>query len=366
MAAQTIQIERLNQFFAARHARACIVAATAAGMFIGSTMGRDSVAPIIGNAADCVVKLYGKAAGREHGYGTGVIISPDGRIITTLSLMVSLRGVKVVLADGRRYEARLERTDEVRQLALLKIEATDLPYMTPHSAAHLEQGDSVIALGNWFKIADGHESVSVCKGIVSLRMPLAARRLAQDFDYQGDALILDAITANPGAAGGPLLDIEGHFVGLVGKVIESVHTNTRLNYAVPGEEVIAFLKSENAASARGASDEMRRPEARSGGETPSASGASDRTKKPYIGVRLARLGYRHVSAYVERVRPGSPAAKAGILPDDLILAIDGRRIADADAYEEMVVRFLPGQSAAFTLKRGPDILVVTVIVEAEP
>ncbi len=333
---------------------------------ISSAQGRDTIAPIIGNAADSVVKLYGKSAGREHGYGTGVLVSSDGRIVTTLSLMVSLSGVKAVLSDGSQFNARLERVDETRQLALLKIEGAKLPHLTPQPSAHLSQGDTVIALGNWFKIAEGHEAVSVCKGILSLRTLLEARRLAQDFDYQGEVLIIDAITANPGAAGGPLLDADGQFVGLVGKVIESVHTNTRLNYALPGEEIIAFLAGPSDGTARNTSGGVNQPEAQAGDGDQSAASLSDHSKKPYIGVKLARLGYRHVSAYVERVRPGSPAAKVGIQPDDLILAMDGRRIADAEAYEEAVARLLPGQRVQFTIKRGPDILAVMLTVEAEP
>lgn len=308
----------------------------------------DTVAPIIGRAADCVVKLYGTAAGREHGYGTGVVVAADGQVVTTLSLLVNLRGVKVVLPDGRKFDGVLDRIDERRQLALIKIGATDLPYLPPASAAGLATGDTVVALGNWFKIAEGNEPVSVCKGVFSMRTPLEARRLAQDFEYTGDVLIYDALTANPGAAGGPLLDIEGRFVGLVGKVIESVSTNTRINYAIPGEEIIAFLGGE-----------IAKPP-----QEPLAP--TDPSKKPYTGVKLAKLGYRHVAAYVERVRPSSPAAEAGIRADDLIMAIDGRRVTDANEYEAELARLLPGQVVPFTIKRGSEILNVNVNVGVAP
>lgn len=310
----------------------------------------DTVAPLIGHAADCVVKIYGTAAGREHGYGTGVLVSADGQIVTTLSLLVNLRGVKVVLADGRKFTASLERADERRQLALLRIErgGAEFPWLAPATSEHLSAGDTIIALGNWFKIADGNEPVSICKGILSLRTPLEARRLAQDFDYTGDVLIYDALTANPGAAGGPILDIDGRFVGLVGKVIESVSTNTRINYAIPGEEILAFLGGSESAAPQ------------------SPQSPPDPSRKPYIGVKLAKLGYRHVSAYVERVRPGSPAAEAGIRPDDLIIAIEGRRIANADEYETALARLIPGEAAQFTIKRGQDILNLVVNVTAAP
>lgn len=324
------------------------VAAATAPLRAAPGIRTDSVASLIGRAADCVVKLYGTAAGREHGYGTGVLVSSDGHIVTTLSLLVNLRGVRVVLPDGRRFEGRLERIDERRQLALVKIDADGLPFLVPSPATELAAGDTVMALGNWFKIADGNEPVSVCKGVFSLRTPLEARRLAQDFEYAGDVLIYDALTANPGAAGGPLLDARGRFVGLVGKVIESVSTNTRINYAIPGEEIIAFLGGDAA------------------GQPPEPAGPADPSRNPYVGVKLAKLGYRHVSAYVERVRPGSPAAEAGIRADDLIIAIDGRRIADAEEYDAEVARLLPGQVVPFTLKRGAEIVNVDVKVGDVP
>jgi len=306
---------------------------------------------IFDRASAAVVKLYGPGAGREHGYGTGVLVSPDGRILTTLSLLVSTGHVQVVLADGRRFDGRLLRSDENRQLALLKIDAADLPYLTPHRTSDLRFGDAVVALGNWFKIAEGSEAVSMNRGILSLFAPIATRRLAQQFEYAGPVLIFDAITANPGAAGGPLLDIEGRFVGLIGKVVEAESTFTRINYALPAEELTAFLG--DAAASRPAAS---RP----------AVAASKDGKKPCVGIKLAKLGYRHVSAFVDRVRPGSPAAKAGIQPDDLILAIDGRRISSADVYEETVRDLIPGQIVPFTLKRGAQLLTVNVTIGAEP
>ena len=310
-------------------------------------IAQESIAPLTAATADCVVKLYGPKVGREHGYGSGVLVSADGRILTTLSLLVNLRGVKVVLADGRHFEAELERADEARQLALLKIDARNLPHLSPQSSADLQQGDTVIALGNWFKIADGREPVSVCKGILGLRTTIDAMRLAQESDIVGEVLVLDALTANPGAAGGPLLDARGRFVGLVGKIIESATTNTRINYAIPGESAVAFLGGEIAAASAAAPPPAKAP-----------------TGKPFVGIRLSKLGYRQVAAYVERVSRNSPADKAGIRPDDLILAVGGQRVRDVSSYEEIVAKLMPGQSVPFTVKRGPEVLTLTLQVEA--
>ncbi|HKQ50017.1 MAG TPA: trypsin-like peptidase domain-containing protein [Phycisphaerae bacterium] len=306
---------------------------------------------VFDRASAAVVKLYGPGAGREHGYGTGVLVSPDGRIVTALSLMVSTGKVQVILADGRRLDGKLVRSDENRQLALLKIDGGDLPFLAPHASKHLQIGDAVVALGNWFKIAEGREAVSMNRGILSFHGPVATRRLAQQFDYAGPLLIFDAITANPGAAGGPLLDLSGNFVGLVGKIVEAENTFTRINFALPAEELTAFLGGEVASRPAGTSPD--RP-------------ASVEGQKPYIGIKLAKLGYRHVSAFVDRVRPGSPAETAGVRADDLILAIDGRRISSAESYEEVIRELVPGQSVPLTIKRGAQLITLNVTVGAEP
>ncbi len=306
---------------------------------------------IFDRANAAVVKLYGPGAGREHGYGTGVLVSADGRIVTTLSLLVSTGQVQVILSDGRRFDGQLIRSDETRQLALLKIDARNLPYLQPDHSTQLQVGDSLLALGNWFKIAEGREAVSMNRGILSLNAPVAARRLAQQFDYAGPVLIYDAITANPGAAGGPLLDVEGHFVGLVGKVVEAENTLTRINFALPAEEIATFLNDA--------------PTSRPLSANPSNSSNSP-TKKPYIGIKLTKLGFRQVSAFVDKVRPGSPAAHAAIQPDDLIMAVDGRRVSSVDDYDEIVRDLVPGRTIPFTLKRGTQLLTVYVTIGAEP
>ena len=298
-------------------------------------------------ASAAVVKLYGAAAGREHGYGTGVLVSSDGQVLTTLSILVAGRSVRAITADGARYDARVLRTDDARQLALLTLDAKDLPFLPVASSSELQPGDTIYAMGNCFKIAEGDEPVSISRGVFSLRLPaLRAKRLAQEFEYGGPALVYDAITANPGAAGGPVLDDHGRFVGLVGKVVEAAATNTRLNYAIPAEVLSDFLGD--------------RPVS-----TPSTRPAAKQAR-PFVGIKLSELGYQHVSAFVERVRPGSPAAAAGIKPDDLIVGVDTESITDADSYRKAIASLVPGQAVRFTIKRAQKVLTLQVTVGEEP
>jgi len=321
-----------------------LAAATLALSSPGEAIAPNTLSPALARVSPAVVKLYGTGMGRAHGYGTGVLVSADGNILTTRSLLSSAETVRVVLSDGREFEGKSVRNDEYRELALLKIDGKDLPFITPSKTDHLQVGDAVAAIGNWFKVADGDEAPSVNRGILSTRTTLNARRLVQPVDYAGPILVYDAITANPGAAGGPLMDIDGNFVGLVGKVVESADTNTRLNYALPGEELSDFLG--NKASEATATTQRSAPGAEAD-----------------IGVRLSRMGYRHVSAYIDRVRPGSPAASAGLRGEDLIVAIDGRRIADAEACEEAIRRLMPGQKATLVVKRGSEFLNIDVVPE---
>lgn len=318
----------------------------------GPNVAPNAIGAAVKRVAPAVVKLYGAGLGRIQRYGTGVIVSADGTILTTLSLMASGRNIRVVLADGRSFpDATVVRTDEYRQLVLLKIEAADLPFLEPVKSDQIGIGDTVIAIGNWYKVAEGDEPMSVTKGILSLKTDLDAQRLTQPFEYTGPVLIYDAVTSNPGAPGSPLVDIDGNLIGLVGRVVEAVNTNTRLNYALPSEQLTEFL------SGRPPPDAAR----------PRPTDAPDESHaKPYLGIKISKLGYRHISAYVARVRPGSPAAAADIRADDLIMGVNGQRIRNVDDYESALARLAPGQTVILVVKRGDRIIPLEVTVGEKP
>lgn len=294
-----------------------------------------------------VVKIYGPRGGREAGYGSGVIISPDGRILTVLSTMLEDDAPRVVLDDGRRFFAAVIARDTRRQLALLKIEARDLPHFTLGSSAHLQPGDWVVSAANPFKVADGPEAVSTAVGVFSGRAPLAARRRKQDYPYDGAVLLVDVLVSTPGSAGGALVDVSGNLVGILGKQVTSTRTNTWLNYAMPVEEAAAFVANPQA------EDDVA-------GALPTSlpSVTAD------IGILLFNVGGRQRPAYVERVRAGSPAAQAGVATDDLLLSVAGQPIATCEDYLEIVKRLRPGQEVELLVKRGDEVIPLKLRVGA--
>lgn len=313
----------------------------------------------IGAALPRTVKLYGLGAGVQEGYGTGVIISPDGRVLTVLSLLLDTPRLRATMADGRRYEAKVLRRDKARQLALLQLvprsdegEAAGdtsigpFPYFEVCAEPELRPGDWVLAAGNSFKVADGAEPVSLSHGVFSTRTALDAQRRVRDFPYDGDVLVIDAITSNPGAPGSALVNIDGAFVGLIGRVVMSNLTNTHFNYAMPGDVVCQFV---------GAGADS--PD----GEDAVAEGAVEPSKKPVdLGIRIASAGYQKVLPFVERVRAGSPAEKAGMRKDDLILSVNGRAVADAAEFQQRMESVERGRAVSLVIRRGRAIVDVQV------
>ena len=313
-----------------------------------------------------VVKLYGLGAGLQAGYGTGILVSEDGLVLTVFSLLIDARHVRAVTADGTPYEAVVVRRDRDRQLALLKLKpitpedepATEkavgaFPFFDLAVVAELHSGDWVVAAGNAFKVADGAEPVSLAHGVFSTRTRLDARRRLRDFPYRGDVLVTDAITSNPGAPGGAVVNLDGAFVGMVGRVVVSNMTHTHFNYAIPRDVLYDFFMEATAIDSD--RDDLANLHAR---ET-----SGDSTVMPLdLGIRLSRTGYLVVLPFVDRVRAGSIAKQVGIRPDDLILSVNGRSVPDVAAYDARMRALAVGEPIDFVIRRGRTVLTVHVNV----
>lgn len=291
-----------------------------------------------------VVKVYGASVGREPGYASGVIVAADGQIVTALSVMLEARNLRVVLPDGRVLPATVQRRDPRRQLALLKVDAEALPFFEIGDSRTVSPGDWVIAAANPFKVADGPEPVSVSLGVLGGRTQLSARRRAQDFPYRGEVLLTDLVVATPGSAGGAIVDVHGRLLGVIGRPVISNLTNTWVNYALPAEELAAFLA--------GAPTSQQAP------------AAGEATATADLGFRVFNVGGRSRPAYVERVRPGSAARRAGLRVDDLILSINGVATPSCDEFAKAAAALQPGVEAELVVKRSDQILTIVFTVEA--
>ena len=283
------------------------------------------------------VKIFGAAIGRSPGYGTGLVVSAQGDILTAQGVYLAGDSLRVTLPDGTTHFATVKRRSDSLQAAVIKIEAETPDYFDLAEQPAAEQGDWILAVSNAFKVADGAEPLSVNIGVLSLRMKLDARRGFQDFPYDGEVFLYDAITANPGAAGGAVITADGKLVGMIGRVIESKSTGTRLNYAVPADLLAAFVRGE---------------------ETRPMVASTQPGQKTDLGIRLFALGGRKAPAYIDRVIPGGPAATAGLKTDDLVVSIGGQVVRDAGDFKRLAESLPVGTEVVVEVKRKNDLLRV--------
>lgn len=300
-------------------------------------------APAVERAQARMVKIFGAGIGRSPGYGTGLIVSPEGDIITSQGVHLATSNLRVITPDGETHFAKVVRRSQNLQAALLKIEAKTPDYFDLTETSTLESGDWILGISNCFKVADGAEPLSVNVGVLALRTRLEARRGVQDFPYHGDVLLIDAITSNPGAAGGAVVSVEGRLAGMIGKVIEGKNTNTRLNYAVPTNLLHDFLT---------------KPEEVANIEPPGTDEPGE------LGIRLFGLAGRRGPAYVDRVVAGTPAAAAGIKSDDLVISLDGKAIKSSSDFQNAIAAIKAGQEVTVIVKRKNDL--VTLQLTAAP
>lgn len=314
-----------------------------------------------------VVKIYG--AGGLRGlaaYGSAVVISPDGYALTASGHLLDAGELRVHLYDGRRSVARVVVVEPELDLALLKIDKVDdLPYFDIAAAgqsASAQPGDWVLAFSNQFEIATRDEPVSVQRGVIAALAKLHLQRGIYDAPYQGEVYVLDAITNNPGAAGGALTTPRGELLGIIGKELRNSLTDTWVNYAVPITARIDVRQGEQTTTIgvidfalRGMKGEYKptvREKTRDG-----AGGEHGITFVPNVVERTP--------PYVEAVVPESPAAKAGLRPDDLIVYVDGEPIVSIASFRTIISRSRPGTTLKLEIRRGDKLMTVDLTL-AEP
>jgi serine protease Do len=308
-----------------------------------------SIADTVEQTQPKIVKIYGAGGIRGmEAYQTGILISPEGHILTVFSHVLDTDYITAVLADGRKFEAKLVGADPRLEVAVLKIDAAGLPSYDLAKAASAGGGTGVLAFSNLFGVAMGNEPASVQRGTISVVTRLDARRGVADTPYRGPIYVLDVTTNNPGAPGGALVTRGGDLLGMLGKELRNALNNTWLNYAIPIKELRQSVDDIRG----GKFVALREPEG---------------AKKPPHAIDLAALGIalipdvvERTPPYVDRVLPGSAAEKAGVRPDDLILLVGDHLIQSCKALASELEYVDAEDSIALAVLRGQELITFTL------
>ncbi|TWU47813.1 S1C family serine protease [Rubripirellula reticaptiva] len=309
------------------------------------TAAQDSLAPSSRDAQRRVAKVYG-AGGLKglEAYQSGFLVSPDGHIATAWSYVLDVDPI-VQLDDGRRFESKIVGFEPALELAVLKIDASDLPYFPVPADTSVQWGDPVIAISNLFNIATGDEPASVMQGSVAAVTQLDARRGTFKTPYRGDVLILDLIANNPGAAGGAVVDANGNLVGMLGKELRDTATGVWLNYALPASALRATIGDIIAGRKTTAPVES----------TPMLP-RNDSHNFTTMGVIMVPDVLETTPAYIDEVMHASAADRAGMRPDDLILLVDGQRIESQRSFRRILRTIDRRDNLNLTVQRNSEIL----------
>jgi Do/DeqQ family serine protease len=275
---------------------------------------------------------------RRSGLGSGVVVSPEGYILTNFHVVEAADEIEVASNDGRKFKATVVGTDPESDLAVLRVPAESrLPAITFAAADSLRVGDIVLAVGNPFGVGQ-----TVTSGIVSAlgRSHLGINTF-ENF-IQTDAAI------NPGNSGGALTDGNGNLVGINTAIYSQNGGSMGIGFAIP------------VSLARNVMEQIIR---------------TGNVTRGWIGVEVQEItpelaesfGLPSVAgALIAGVMRGSPADKAGIRPGDVLLAIDGKKVKDAENMLELIAALKPGNTGAFALRRDGGEVELRALIGKRP
>jgi serine protease Do len=277
-----------------------------------------------------------EADAEQSGVGSGFVIESDGYILTNAHVVDGAREINVKFSDKHELAARVIGVDPLSDMALIKVDAHNLPTVKIGHADTLRVGQWVLAIGSPF----GFEQ-SASQGIIS----------ALGRSLPGDAYIpfvQTDVPINPGNSGGPLIDLAGRVVGVNAQIYSNSGGYQGVAFAIPIDvamRVAAQLKADG------------------------------KVTRGWLGVGIQQLSQdlatsfklkEPVGALVVSVEPGSPAAMAGLKPGDVIRRYDGRAIVEAGDLPPQVARTVPGHDAALEIWRNGISLGVDVTVARLP
>ncbi len=274
--------------------------------------------------------------GVQRGLGSGVIVSTDGYILTNNHVVKDASDIRVTLADGRDFDAKVVGTDPKTDVAIVKIKADSLPALTFADSGEVAVGDVVLAVGNPFGIGQ-----TVTQGIVSAKNRVNNNGMDEDF-IQTDAAI------NPGNSGGALVDTEGRLVGINSEIFSRSGGNEGIGFAIPSnlcQWVMTSLVKNG------------------------------RVDRGFLGVVIEPLNPKLARAFnldnikgalVADVSAGSPAENAGFKSGDVIRQYKNQPVTDASQFRLQVAETAPGTKVPFQVIRNGETKTLEATLKNAP
>jgi serine protease Do len=271
--------------------------------------------------------------------GSGVIISDDGFIVTNHHVIQDAERIEVVLSNNRSFQAKIIGNDPTTDLALIKIDAQDLPFVKYGNSDKVVPGEWVLAIGNPFEL-----NSTVTAGIVSAK----ARNigiLRDKNNYQIESFIQTDAAVNPGNSGGALVNLQGELIGINTAIATPTGTYAGYSFAVP----VALVKK--------VMDDLLK---------------FGKVQRGLLGVRIndvdARIAKQFklpqaTGIYVSYVNENSAAEDAGILPGDVIIEINEMPVTNVSELQEIVARYRPGDNVKVTFFRDGKIKIVSATLK---
>lgn len=289
------------------------------------------------------------------GFGSGVIISKDGYIVTNNHVIAGADEISVTLNDNRQFKGRIVGTDEETDLALIKIEGDDFPTIPVGDSDALKVGEWVLAVGNPFNLTS-----TVTAGIVSAK----ARALGMG-DKSIESYIQTDAAINQGNSGGALVNAAGELVGINAALFSPTGSNTGYGFAIPTsimKKVVADLKQFGTVQRVKLGVSVT-----SLAEEPGDTQVADKSGKKFSEVKSeARDKFGVVDGlWVREIVDGGSASGADIKPDDVIIGIDGKAIHKFADLQEALAKHRPGDKVKVKLMRDKKEKTVEVTLKNE-
>lgn len=279
----------------------------------------------------------------QQGGGSGFLISTDGYIVTNNHVIAGadnkeVNQVTVTLTNQKEYKATIVGRDIASDLALLKIDATGMPFVKFASGSPARVGDWVIAIGNPLGLGS-----TVTAGIIS-----AVQRNIGNGAGAYDRYIQTDTAINRGNSGGPLFDLQGNVVGINNMLISPVGANIGVNFAIPAEAAIPVI------------DALR---------------AGERVQRGYLGIGIAPVDEDLAAAlglpkdrgeFIQRVEPDQPGEKAGLKRGDVVVKVNGREVTPQQTLSYIVANIKPGTRIPLEIVRDGKSMTIQTLVGTRP